>query len=34
MDNCHSYVDVSRMVNIVGLYTHMPVWLAIDEIEL
>ena len=39
MDSYNSFVDVSKMVNIVGLYTHAQVWLAnrwrpIAEVEL
>ena len=28
MDSCSLFVDVSRVVNIVGLYTHVQIWLA------
>ena len=28
MDTYSSFVDVSRMVNIVGFYTHAQVWLV------
>ena len=28
MNSCSSFVDVSKMINIVGQYTHAQVWLA------
>ena len=39
MGSCSSSVDVSKMVNTVGLYTHAQVWLVnrwllIAEVEL
>ena len=28
MDNCSSFFEVHKMVNIMGLYMHAQVWLA------